>query len=310
MTMWQQATTSTRLTKVITWGLLLVALGCWWRTLAPTSVGGPVGHIVVSGTSMQPLLHTGDLVLTRHQSSYSVGDLVVARVDGSYVIHRLHDGNAVSGWHTKGDNRQSVDSWVLHPRDIVGKQWLTVRGYSRGTAFMRSPLALPVELALLMFALLLPSRRRRNARLTAALETRTHTPRRRGRPALELAGFVGAFLCTGVSVLAFFSGLRSGSWLTPLAAVVSGASATVYLAARIFRGRGCAEPRRTFARLGNRVVDVIELPYDDVAVRTCDTADELVRIADRRKLPIVHQELQGSHRFVVLAERETVELVI
>src|SRR5207253_4750125 len=71
---------------------LVAALG--WFCL-PQSLGGRADWVMVSGTSMLPHLHTGDLVLVEHQTSYHVGEVVAYRVPkgetgaGYVVIHRI-----------------------------------------------------------------------------------------------------------------------------------------------------------------------------------------------------------------------------
>src|SRR6059058_5072042 len=91
--------------RALSWLLVLALASAWWLTLAPVSVGGPATFVSVQGHSMEPLLHTGDLVITQRQARYAVGDLVVVAVDGGHVIHRLYGGSASTGWITKGDNR-------------------------------------------------------------------------------------------------------------------------------------------------------------------------------------------------------------
>src|ERR1700757_3061859 len=77
----------------------------------PQALGGRAGWVLVSGTSMLPHLHTGDLVLVEHRSSYHVGEVVAYRVPegpvgaGHVVIHRIVGGNSRAGWKMKGDNR-------------------------------------------------------------------------------------------------------------------------------------------------------------------------------------------------------------
>src|SRR3954462_6721712 len=93
----------------------------------PQSLGGKVAYVKVSGTSMDPTYHFGDLAIVRKQSSYNIGDPVAYRIPkgefgaGAMVIHRLIGGDGVHGYVTKGDNRNIADEW--HPRtsDVVGK---------------------------------------------------------------------------------------------------------------------------------------------------------------------------------------------
>lgn len=120
-------------------------LAAWFFLLRPEFLGGPAAFIIVSGRSMEPTLHTGDLVITRKQSEYRPGDVVALRVpkgdigEGSLVIHRIVGGSADEGFLTKGDNKPELDRY--HPRegDIVGRQWLHLPGKGRWLATGRQP---------------------------------------------------------------------------------------------------------------------------------------------------------------------------
>jgi signal peptidase I len=141
---------------------LLAVVGAWWITLAPRSLGGPGTYVVVSGKSMLPLLHTGDLVIARQQSHYHLGEIVVVSIDGGEVIHRLWAGNAKVGWTTKGINKLTPDLWTIPNKDVLGTKWFVVPnagGWVRwaGTATGRSALAA----ALALFVVLMPRRNRR-----------------------------------------------------------------------------------------------------------------------------------------------------
>ncbi len=152
---------------VLRWlGYAVVAALLW--QVWPQPIGGPVAYVRVSGSSMEPGLHTGDLVVVRKRSSYAVGDVVAYRVpDGQFgernvVIHRLTAGDGRRGWTTQGDNRAAADPWTPRDSDIVGEMtWTTAKG---GEAF--AWLAQPLPLGLLCgglttLMLVLPDRRRR-----------------------------------------------------------------------------------------------------------------------------------------------------
>jgi signal peptidase len=108
-----------------------LAVTCLWFGL-PQSLGGRASWVLVSGTSMLPRLHTGDLVLVERQSSYHVGEVVAYRIPrgeigaGHVVIHRIVGGNSTTGWRMQGDNRTAPDLW--HPKngDVLGAKQLRV----------------------------------------------------------------------------------------------------------------------------------------------------------------------------------------
>jgi signal peptidase I len=126
--------------------LALVGALLWF--CLPQSLGGRADWVLVSGTSMLPRLHTGDLVLVEHRSSYHVGEVVAYRVPkgqigaGHVVIHRLVGGNGKSGWTVKGDNRTAPDLW--HPTDgnIIGAKLLRIPDAWLALRFLHTPLLL------------------------------------------------------------------------------------------------------------------------------------------------------------------------
>jgi signal peptidase len=98
----------------------------------PQSFGGRAGWVLVSGTSMLPRLHTGDLVLVEHQADYHVGEVVAYRVPkgqvgaGHVVIHRIVGGNGQTGWTMQGDNRTAPDLWHPTNHDVIGTTQLRI----------------------------------------------------------------------------------------------------------------------------------------------------------------------------------------
>jgi len=122
---------------------LLVFLG-WFALLRPTALGGPANYVIVSGASMEPTYHEGDLVVVRRSSSYAAGDIVayLIRSDsqpaGITVIHRII-GEDADGFITQGDNREEIDPWRATPANVRGAAWLHVPMVGTYVTWLRQP---------------------------------------------------------------------------------------------------------------------------------------------------------------------------
>ena len=131
----------------ITLALLGLLLG-WFLLFRPSALGGPASYIMVSGPSMEPVLHGSDLAVTRKQDSYAIGDIVAFRVpkgepaEGGMVIHRIVGGNAEEGFVMQGDNKNAPDLWRPTADDVVGRMWFRVPRAGLFLTFLRQPLAL------------------------------------------------------------------------------------------------------------------------------------------------------------------------
>ena len=88
------------------WLILIVVI---WASFAPTQFGGPTSFLTISGTSMEPNFHLGDLVIVHEESGYETGDIVAYRnLDlDNIVFHRII-GHENDRFIMKGDN----NSWV------------------------------------------------------------------------------------------------------------------------------------------------------------------------------------------------------
>jgi signal peptidase I len=135
--------------------LALVATLLWFAL--PQALGGRAGWVLVSGTSMLPHLHTGDLVLVERRSSYHVGEVIAYRVPqgqvgaGHVVIHRIVGGNPRNGWKMQGDNRTAPDLWYPTNRDVIGAKLLRIPDAWLVLRFFHSPLFLGLLAALGVF---------------------------------------------------------------------------------------------------------------------------------------------------------------
>jgi signal peptidase len=143
----------------VLWGAVTLALVVY---LLPTSLGGASSDTIISGTSMEPTYHTGDLALVRRTGDVVVGDVLVYRVpagqagEGRYVIHRVIGGDPVAGYVTRGDNRDTPDVWRPRSDDILGTVVAVVP--QGGTWLLRafSPAALGLAATVLFLWVLWP----------------------------------------------------------------------------------------------------------------------------------------------------------
>lgn len=113
-------------------GLLALATIVGLVVAWPTRFGGSSTFVFVAGPSMEPALHSGDLVIARRTTEIAIGDLIVFRIpqhtpNHDLVIHRVIGGNAEVGFVTKGDNNPSPDAYHPTGADVVGKVWVHSR---------------------------------------------------------------------------------------------------------------------------------------------------------------------------------------
>jgi signal peptidase I len=137
--------------------IVIAAFLFWAQYLRPQSLGGNAGYVLVSGQSMEPRYHTGDLVLVEKQHSYHAGQLIAYRVPkgdpmaGAQVIHRIIGGDAKHGFIVRGDNRTAPDVWRPKPQDVVGAKALRLPNAIVVLQYLRAPLFLALLAAALVF---------------------------------------------------------------------------------------------------------------------------------------------------------------
>lgn len=146
-----------RAKKAAGFAIVIVAFLFWAQYLRPQSLGGNAGYVLVSGQSMEPRYHTGDLVLVERQHSYHAGQLIAYRVPkgdpmaGAQVIHRIIGGDALHGFIMRGDNRTAPDVWHPKPQDIVGAKALRLPNAIVVLQYLRAPLFLALLAAAFVF---------------------------------------------------------------------------------------------------------------------------------------------------------------
>lgn len=119
------------LRKAASWtALALLVLG-WAFTLRPVALGGPATYVLVTGQSMEPTFHDGDLVVLHAQDSYETGDVVTFPVPdgepgaGALIIHRIVGGTS-DAFTIQGDNNDHLDDWSPSAADILGAEWFLI----------------------------------------------------------------------------------------------------------------------------------------------------------------------------------------
>jgi signal peptidase I len=203
-----------------TGGLALLVAA--WIFLGPRQLGGSASYAVIAGSSMEPQIHRGDLVVARSRAHYKIGDAVVyhnAQL-GQNVLHRIvrRDG---SRFVLKGDNNDFIDP--IHPKqgDLIGRLWFTAPGLGRVVEWLRVPLHAAVVAALaslLAFGVGGRGRRLRSTPRAGAFARRA----RAVRPGLPSAGAPIAWLVAALvaslmlGVVAFTrhsaSAVTNGAW--------------------------------------------------------------------------------------------------
>jgi signal peptidase len=132
--------------------MVLLAIGAL-LLVVPILRGEPSRLVIVSGTSMEPTFHTGDLVLAWPSTDYRVGDIAPYRVPegepgaGGLVIHRIVGGDARSGFVMQGDNNPTPDIWMPRPEDVIGRKVLLVPRLGELMAWARQPAVLAAIVA-------------------------------------------------------------------------------------------------------------------------------------------------------------------
>lgn len=111
--------------------MALVLVVVVWVAFAPTRLGGQVSYVIVSGNSMEPGMHRGDLAVVRRSHSYTEGDIVTYRhPEIGPVIHRIigRDGER---FVLKGDHNDFIDGHHPVEAELIGELWFRVPSVGR-----------------------------------------------------------------------------------------------------------------------------------------------------------------------------------
>ena len=137
----------------------MIALGTFWFYMAPEQLGGRYLYVIVTGNSMEPYLHDGDMVVVTPGEEYGIGDVVVYRHPKlGTVIHRIIsvEGNR---YVIQGDHNDWIDSYQPSAAEIEGKLWFHVAYLGRVIEGFRSPIGAALLAGVIGLTIFWPERK-------------------------------------------------------------------------------------------------------------------------------------------------------
>src|SRR5450759_5028576 len=98
-----------------------------WIFFGPQKLGGSSSYMIIRGVSMNPSIHSGDLVIVRERSSYPIRAVVAYRdtLAKQNVLHRII---AIKGgrYTFKGDNNPGSDAFQSSKAQLIGEKWIQI----------------------------------------------------------------------------------------------------------------------------------------------------------------------------------------
>ncbi len=168
-------------------GLVIVITIASWALFAPPQMGGLSTLVIVNGNSMEPLFHSGDLVIVRSADFYQVGDVVAYKNMqlGKFVIHRIVGENS-DQFVLQGDNNTWTDGYEPASSEIIGKQWIHIPFIGKVMNWFRKPIYLSLSVCLMGGLLMISRLKERSQQLhrkikQTSFRKRLLTPQRIGQ---------------------------------------------------------------------------------------------------------------------------------
>lgn len=110
-----------------------------------------MSYAIVSGSSMEPALHRGDLVVVRPAGGYRVGDVVAYRTEGgATVLHRIV-GRAGDRYVLQGDANSWLDPFQPADEHILGRLQRDIPGVGLAIDWLRQPIPASVLVGVVSF---------------------------------------------------------------------------------------------------------------------------------------------------------------
>jgi len=167
--------------QAVSAAFLLVLIITAWIVFAPLQLGGQVAYVIITGNSMEPGFHLGDLVIVRQASVYQVGDIVAYRSAElrSFVFHRII-GLDLDRFILKGDHNTWTDSYQPTREELVGILWIHLPGIGKVVQWLRLPINMAlmagVTGGILTTVLLMGRSKRRRRKSKKSIVPRTGAP--------------------------------------------------------------------------------------------------------------------------------------
>ncbi len=121
--------------------VIVVAAGSALLLVGPRALGGPTSILAVSGTSMEPRIDAGDLIVVRAGGPYRVGQIVAYHniPAAATFLHRIV-GVRGTGFVMKGDHNGWTDPGTAQPDQVVGSLWIRIPGAGSPFKWVANPL--------------------------------------------------------------------------------------------------------------------------------------------------------------------------
>lgn len=121
--------------------LMIVFLSALWISLAPVQLGGQVAYVIISGNSMEPSFHTGDLVIVQKTLTFKIGDIAAYNnTELRHIVFHRIIGKELDRFIFKGDHNTWVDSYRPLKQELIGKLWIHFPMIGKAIQWARLPI--------------------------------------------------------------------------------------------------------------------------------------------------------------------------
>jgi signal peptidase len=142
-------------TRIAPMAVAALVVACGWPFFGPAELGGPSRYVIIDGSSMEPGLRAGDLVVARVDRDADVGDAVLYR-DPTLHVNVLHRIVRKEGGRfvLKGDANDFLDATQPARDEVRGELWFSVPYVGSAVVWTREPVHAAVLVFVLALALL------------------------------------------------------------------------------------------------------------------------------------------------------------